>query len=104
MLMQPLWEHFHPTSYALQILSHIEETISPTMHFPVSFEDTLYFYRYLCTHILIANQQFLLLIDVPIQDHTQQLSIYKIFTLDICHGNFTARYNVNTQYLGSHTR
>ena len=30
----------------------------------------------------------------------QQLSIYKIFTLDIPHGNFTARYDVTTQYLG----
>ena len=37
---------------------------------------------------------------VPIQDHSQQLSIYKIFTLDIPHGNFTAHYDVNTQYLG----
>ena len=28
------------------------------------------FYRYLCTHILIENKQFLLLIDVPIQDRS----------------------------------
>ena len=69
------------------------------MHLPVSSEDTLHFYRYLHTQVLVTNRQFLLLIDVPIQDHTQ-LSIYKIFTLDIPHGNFTARYNVNTQYLG----
>ena len=70
------------------------------MHLPVSSEDTLHFYRYLHTHVLIANRQFLLLIDVPIQDHTQQLSIYKIFTLDIPHGNFTAQYDVRTLYLG----
>ena len=38
--------------------------------------------------------------DVPIQDHSQQLSIYKIFILDIPHGNFTACYDVNTPYLG----
>ena len=37
--------------------------------------------------------------DVPIQDQSQQLSIYKIFTLDIPHGNFTAHYDINTQYL-----
>ena len=30
----------------------------------------------------------------------QQLPIYKIFTLDIPHGNFTAQYDINTQYLG----
>ena len=50
-------------------------------------------------HVLITNKQFPLLIDVPVQDRSQQLSIYKIFTLDISHGNFTAHYNINTQYL-----
>ena len=83
-----------------QMLSHIEETLPPTMHLPVSSEDTLCFYHYLHTHILIVNQQFLLLIDVPTQDCSQQLSIFKIFTLDIPHGNFTACYDVNTPYLG----
>ena len=73
-----------------QMLSHIEETLPPTKHLPVSSEDTLHFYRYLHTHALIANRQFLLLIDIPIQDHTQQLSVYQIFTLDIPHGNFAA--------------
>ena len=82
--------HILPIMDLKQKLSHIEETLPPTMYLPVSFEDTPHFYRYLCTHILIANRKFLLLIDVPIQDHTQQLSIYNIFTLDIPHGNFTA--------------
>ena len=50
------------------MLSHIEETLPPILHLPVSSEDTLHFYGYLCTHVLIANKQFLLLIDVPIQD------------------------------------
>ena len=40
-------------------------------------------------------EQFL---DVPIQDQSQ-LSIYKILTLDISHGNFTAHYDINTHYL-----
>ena len=62
---------------SLQMLSHIEETLPTTMHLPVSSEDTLHLYRHLHTHILINNRQFLLLIDVPIQDWTQQLSIYK---------------------------
>ena len=44
--------------------------------------------------------QFLLLIDVPIQDQSQQLSIYKIFTLDIPHGNFSAHYDISAKYLG----
>ena len=41
----------------------------------------------------------LLLIDVPIQDQSQQLSIYKIFAFDIPHGSFTVHYNINTKYL-----
>ena len=92
--------HILPIVDLKEMLSHIEETLPTTMHLPVSCKDILHFYRYLCTHVLIANRQFLLLIDVPIQDHTQQLSIYKIFTLDIPHGNFTAWYDVSTQYLG----
>ena len=81
------------------MLSYIEEALPLTMHLPVSSEDTLHLYDYLCTHNLITNQPFLLLIDVPIQDHLQQLSIYKIFTLDIPHGNFIAHYDSNTHYL-----
>ena len=36
---------------------------------------------------------------MPIQDQSQQLSIYKMFTLDIPCGNVTTRYDINTQYL-----
>ena len=82
---QSLSPHILPIADLKQMLSHIEETLPPTMHLQVSSEDTLHFYRYLCTHVLIANRQFLLLIDVHIQDHMQQLSIYKIFTLDFPH-------------------
>ena len=82
-----------------KMLSNIEETLPSMLHLPVSSENTLYFYLYLHTHVLITNKQFLLLIGVPIQDWSQQLSMYKIFTLDIPHGNFTAHYDVSTQYL-----
>ena len=92
--------HILPLMDLKKMLSHIEETLPPTLHLPVSSEDTLDFYHYLCTHVLIANKQFLLLINVPIQDQSQQLSIYKIFTLDIPHGNCTACYDINTKYLG----
>ena len=83
-----------------KMLVYIEESLPPTLHLPVSSEDTLHFYRYLCTHVLITNKQFLLLIDVPIQDRSQQLSIDKVFNLDIPHGNLTVQYDINTQYLG----
>ena len=92
--------HFLPIADFKQMLSHIEESLPTTMHLPVLSEDTLHFYRYLCTYILIANRQFLLLINVPIQDQMQQILIYRIFALDIPHGNFTACYKADTQYLG----
>ena len=95
--------HILPLADLKQMLSHIEETLPPTMHLPVSFEDTLHFYRYLCTHILIVNRKFLLLIDIPIHDHIQQLSVHKIFTSDIPHGNFTAQYKVNYSISWNHT-
>ena len=76
------------------MLSHIEEMLPSTMHLPILSEDTLHSCRYLHTHILIAdeqllllingylhthiliaNEQFLLLINVPIQDHAQQMEI-----------------------------
>ena len=79
--------HVLPIKDLKKMLSHVEETITLTLHLPVLSEDTLHFYQYLCTHVLITNKQFLLLRDVPIQDLSQQLSIYKIFTLDIPHGN-----------------
>ena len=82
-----------------KMLSHIEETLPSILHLPVSSEVTLHFYHYLRTHILIANRQFLLLIYVPIQDHSQELSNYEIFVLDIPHGNFTVHYDISTKYL-----
>ena len=70
--------HILPIMELKRMLSHIEETLSSTLYLPVSSEDTLHFYQYLCTHALIANNQFLLLIDLPIQDQSQQPPIYKI--------------------------
>ena len=51
-------------------------------------------------HVLIENKQFLLLIDIPIQDRAHQISIHQVFTLDIPHGNYSAHYNINTRYFG----
>ena len=91
--------HILPIMDLKKMLSHIEETLTSSLHLPVSSEDTLHFYEYLNMCALVTNKQFLLFIDVPIQDQSQQLSIYKIFTLDIPHGNLTACYDINTQYL-----
>ena len=83
-----------------KMIIHIEETLPSPLHLPVSSDDILHFYRYLHTHVLMANKQFLLLIDVPIQDRSHPVTIYEIFTLDIPYGNFTARYDIATKYLG----
>ena len=110
-----LSSHVLPVEDLQKILTHIEEVLPSTMHLPVSSEDTLHFYRclctnilitvdfyrYLCTNILITVEQFLLLIDIPIQDCTQQLEIYQIFNLIIPHRNISAWYNIDTKYLGT---
>ena len=67
--------HILPITDLKQMLSHIEETLPTTMHLPVSFEDTLHFYRYLCTHVIIANRQFLLLTDFLQIRKTQRINI-----------------------------
>ena len=92
--------HVLPGEDLRKMLLHIEETLPSTMHLPISSDDTFHFYRHLCTHILIRDKQFLLLIDVPIQHCTQQLEIYEVFNLVIPHGNFSAHYIIDSKYLG----
>ena len=90
--------HVLPITHLQKMLQHIADTLPPTLHLPISPEDTLHFYRYLCTHILIENKLFLLLIDIPIQDRACQITIHQVFTLDIPHRNYSARYDINTRY------
>ena len=92
--------HVLPVIDLQKMLQHIADTLPPTLHIPISPEDTLHFYRYLRTHILIENKQFLLLIDVPIQDRPCQITIHQILTLDIPYGNYSACYDVHTKYFG----
>ena len=83
-----------------KMLLHISDALPPMLHSPISPDDTLHLYRYLHTHILIENKQFLLLIDVLIQYGSQQITIHEVLTLSIPHGSFSAHYNINTKYLG----
>ena len=92
--------HILPVIDLQRMLQHIPDTLPPTLHLPISPEDTLHFYRYLHTHVLIKNKQFLLLIDMPIQDRARQITIHQILTLDIPQGNYSACYDVDTKYLG----
>ena len=90
--------HVLPVVDLQKMLQHIADTLPATLHLPISPEDTLHFYRYLYTHVLIENKQFLLLIDIPIQDRACQITIHQVFTLDIPHGNYSACYDINTKY------
>ena len=92
--------HVLPITDLQKMLRHIADTLPPTLHLPISPEDTLHFYRFLHTHILIENKQFLLLIDIPIQDTAHQITVHQVFTLDIPHGIYSACYDMNTKYLG----
>ena len=53
--------HILPVDNLKEMLMHIEAELPSTMHLPVPV------YQYPCSHILVAEEQFLLLIDVPIQ-------------------------------------
>ena len=75
--------HVLPIMDLQKMLQHIADTLPPTLHLPISPEDTLYFYSYLRTHVLIENKQFLLLIDISIQDRACQITMHQVFTLDI---------------------
>ena len=62
-----LLPHVLPVEDLRKMLLHIEETLPSAMFLPISSEDALHFYRYLHIYVLIVDEQFLLLTDVPIQ-------------------------------------
>ena len=92
--------HVLPVKDLRKMLSHTAKTLPSTKHLPISSEDAPHFYRHLCTHILIADKQFSLLINVQILDHTQLMEIYEVFNLDIPHKNFSACYIIQNKYFG----
>ena len=89
-----------PVEDLRNMLRNIESELHPMMHLPISLDNTLQFYHHLNTHVLIADGQFLLLIDVPIQHRAQQLQIYEVFSLPVPHGNLSAEYKFNYKYIG----
>ena len=92
--------HVLPVADLQKMLQHIADTLPPTLHLSILPVDILHFYRYLHTHVLIENKQFLLLIGIPIQNRACQITIHQVFTLDIPHGNYSACYDINTRYFG----
>ena len=95
-----LTPHLIPVPDLQKMLYQIESELPPNMHLPIPSSDPLHFYRYLWTHVLVEENQFLLLIDVPIQDRAQQIQIYKIINLPVPVGNYSMRYTMDNKYLG----
>ena len=89
-----------PVEDLRNMLRQIEFELPSTMHLPISLDGTLHFYQYLNTHVLIAEGQFLLLINVLIQNRAQQLQIYEVFNLQVSHSNLSAQYKINHRYTG----
>ena len=95
-----LTPHLIPVPDLQEMLYQIESELPPNMHLPIPSSELLHFYRHLRTHMLVEENQFLLLIDVPIQDRAQQIQIYKIINLLVPVGNYSMRYTMDNKYLG----
>ena len=95
-----LTPHLIPVPDLQQMLYWIESELPPNMQLPIPSSDPLHFYRYLWMHILVEENQFLLLIDVPIQDRAQQIQICQIINLPVPVGNYSMRYTMEMKYLG----
>ena len=83
-----------PVEDLRNMLRHIESQLPSVMYLPISSDNTLHFYWYLNTHVLIVDGQFLLLIKVPIQNSAQQLHIYEVISLLVPHSSLSAEYKV----------
>ena len=96
-LMDKVWT----TSHDINNLYNLTTSLATSINFnQMMLHIRLVFANYLHTHIVIKNKQFLLLIDVPIQDRSHQITIHQILILDIPHGTYSAHYDVNTKYFG----
>ena len=89
-----------PVEDLSNMLKHIESVLPSMMHLPISLEHPSFLLISQHTHVLIANREFLLIIDVPIQNRAQQLQIYEIFSLPVTDGSLSAQYKVNYKYIG----
>ena len=100
-MLQPL-VYCHPMSYQLQIYRRCSSTLLTPYPQPCTYQyhqrtpTFLQIPAYTC----LNRKQFLLLIDIPIQDRAHQITIHQVFTLDIPHGNYSACYDIKTRYFG----
>ena len=88
--------HVLPVVDLQKMLQHIADTLPPTLHLPILPVDTLHFYRYLRTHVLIENKQFLLLIIFPSRIELAR-SQYTKFSPSIFHMETTQPITMSAQ-------
>ena len=93
--------HVLPVTDLQKMLQHIADTLPPTLHLPISLRGHPALLQVpMYAHLDRKKKQFLLLIDIPIQDRACQITVHQIFTLDIPYGNYSAHYDINTRYFG----
>ena len=93
--------HVLPVVDLQRMLKCIADTLPPTRHLPISPEDTPTFLQIsLYSHFNLKTNSSLLTDWCAHQDRSWQITINKILTLDIPHGNYSDCYDVDTKYLG----
>ena len=73
-----------PVEDLRNMLRYIESELPSTMYLPISLENTLQFYQYLSTHVLIEEGQFLIFIDVPIKTEHSSFKYMKFSIYQFC--------------------
>ena len=103
--MQPRQEYYPHTFYCRcgsmkDVVTDIRHPTIYMLHLPVSPDDTLHFYRYLCTHVLITSKQFFTTDwSYPFRmgcDKSPFISFHPEHPTQ----KFSACYYINTKYLG----
>ena len=72
-----------PVEYLRNILRCTESELPSTVHLPISLDDTLHFYQYLNTHILIAEGQFLLMCPYRTEHSSYKYMKFSIYQFKI---------------------
>ena len=91
--------HVLPVEDLREMLIHIKAELPSTMHLQCYWMTPFTSTDICAPMFLVAEEHFLLLIDIPIRDHGQQLEIYQVFNLLIPKGNLSPCYNIGTRYL-----
>ena len=91
-----LMPHLMPVPDLQQMLCRIESELPPNMHLPIPSSDPLHFYRYLQTHVLVEENQILIIdrcshsgqstTDPNLPNHQFTSTSRKLFN-EIHHGN-----------------